>query len=134
MASVFFDTTHSDIIDEVMPDGRGRYGGRTLTEYQAEYRGEVIIISSDEAVERHKAKFMKPVRQVTKERFWDMLEVLPPCRWWRESAAESFFVSERITYDLVSWFVRLGDKYYELVASDKLNHHDVVALVLASED
>lgn len=47
--------------------------------------------------------------QITEERFWEMLEVLPPCRWDTTSVGgrrlEMFHVSERLTGNLVSWFV-----------------------------
>jgi len=131
---VFFDHATKMWLDAVMihDDGvmRGKYGGKTLEEYQFDHEGPVEVLDWEEATAIHRSKYLTPPKQVTQERFWEMLEVLPPCKWNHSKSAESFFVSERITLDLVSWFVRLGDEYWELIASDKLNHDDVVNLVL----
>lgn len=45
----------------------------------------------------------KPVKIDISE--WsDKLEVLPPCRWQMFGPYECFYVSERITGDIVSWY------------------------------
>lgn len=45
---------------------------------------------------------------ITRERFTEMLEVLPPSRWNRGDYVEFFHVCERLTDNLVSWFGRVG--------------------------
>ena len=55
------------------------------------------------------------IKVISEERFTDMLEVLPPCKWNTQNRIERFHVSERITGDLVSWFFRVGTQYYECV-------------------
>ena len=42
------------------------------------------------------------------EEFSDKLNVLPPCRWSNDGHREIFFVSEAITGNLYSFYVRLG--------------------------
>jgi hypothetical protein len=57
----------------------------------------------------------KPPREITAERFHDMLNVLPPCKWRGIGAAfESFHVSERLSGNVVSWFCRLSDRYFQV--------------------
>lgn len=118
----FFDRATVRIQDVVGPEGRGLYGGKTI----ADYGDSVVIMDLDEAESMVRAKYIEPPKRITKERFWWMLEVLPPCKWARRSGAEAFHISERIYADLVSWVVRVGDDYWELVDSDKLTFDEVV--------
>ena len=69
--------------------------------------------------------------EVTEQRFWEMLEVLPPCKWTRLRGSESFFVSEAETENLHTWLARIGDNYYELVAPSSLNHEEIMARIFA---
>ena len=66
---------------------------------------------------------------VTSERFHDMLEVLPPSRWYRGDFAEWFHVCEYLTDDLVSWFGRTGDLYWEFQDSARLTKEQVAHLL-----
>ena len=52
--------------------------------------------------------------KVTQERFWEMLEVLPPMEWIREEGSESFKVSELTDGSITACLVRIGKEYYEL--------------------
>lgn len=54
-----------------------------------------------------------PVKPITKDRFHEMLEILPPQRWYRGEQMEWFHMSERLSGDYVSWFARVGGNYYE---------------------
>ena len=138
----FFDPVNKRVWDYANPDAEGvyrsEYAGKTLAEY--EFEGDnLILLDIDTAIERHRAKYMEPPKRIGEARFTYLLEVLPPCRWRRGNFAESFFVSERITMDLVTWAVRLGDpkgspEYWELVESDRLTHEDIVRKVLACRE
>lgn len=57
-------------------------------------------------------------KPITKERYFEMLEVLPPSRWGSIGSWEVFHVCERITHNLVSWFAKRGDECYEFVDMD----------------
>lgn len=59
--------------------------------------------------------YMKPLTEITEERFYDMLNVLPPHNWSRGERFEFFTMSERLVGSLTSMFVRLGNSYYEKV-------------------
>jgi hypothetical protein len=56
-----------------------------------------------------------PAKEITEERFLDMLNCLPPSRWIRGADVETFHVCERLTENYVSWFIRIGDQYFECV-------------------
>ena len=61
------------------------------------------------------SKYVKTAPHVIdRDRFYYMLEVLPPCRWNRGAFIEFFHVSERLTENLVSWFARVDGRYYEM--------------------
>lgn len=74
-------------------------------------------------------KNTKPVTEVTQERFWEMLEVLPPCKWNRGGSEETFHVSERLWDNYVSWFTRIGERYFECTDTDTRRHVEIVARV-----
>jgi hypothetical protein len=67
-------------------------------------------------------------KEVDAERWWDMLEVLPPSRWTRAGGTESFHVCEYLSGNFVSWFVRIGERYFELQDVDTMKHGELVAL------
>ena len=69
-------------------------------------------------------------KQITEERFWYLLEVLPPCKWTRLHGSESFYVSEAETEDLHTWCLRIAGGYFELVAPKSLTHEQIIARVV----
>lgn len=72
----------------------------------------------------------EPARPVTRERFFDMLEVLPPGNWTRRMDSESFMVIECETANLYTWMVRVGAgdsaTYWEMIAPNDATHHDLL--------
>lgn len=118
--SVFFaPLERHQVIDVVAPDGLGLYGRQSLEQMQAKY-GQVEIISDDEATQRVEASRTTEPKEITKEDFWYLLEVLPPCKWKRLGSTEAFHVSERITESIVTWCVRIGERYFSLDDTDRL--------------
>jgi hypothetical protein len=74
----------------------------------------------------------KPAREITQERFWDMLECLPPCKWTgMGTRQESFHVSEHLSGDIVSWFVQLDGRYFQIDDRYTLTHREVIAMAAA---
>ena len=51
------------------------------------------------------------VVQITRERYWDMLEVLPPQNWTRTATMEHFRMCEYNTGSLTEQFAQRGDVY-----------------------
>ena len=92
----------------------------TLAEYEAE-KGYKFKVLSNEELDALDAEFndklkTKPKR-ITEERYWEMLEVLPPCRWHSVGGFEVFHVSEGLRGDLVSWFAQSKGKWFEFTES-----------------
>jgi len=74
----------------------------------------------------------KPPQEITRERFWDMLEVLPPCKWQGMGQRfESFHVSERLSGDVVSWFCRVGERYFQVDQESTLPRGELERMVSA---
>jgi hypothetical protein len=71
----------------------------------------------------------EPAHQITRERFWDMLEVLPPEKWERRDGTESFMISEAQTNDLHSFYARVRETYWEMILPRNSSHADVMDCV-----
>ena len=111
---VLYDPAAGHVTDVIQPDGLTTvYSKKSVADTMAEdpqlvrmSLAQATGLCEDFARKRYCAGQAK---QVTKERYWDMLEVLPPCRWERRHTAgrtlEMFHVSERISSDLVDWFI-----------------------------
>ncbi len=125
---VFFSPSakYCSAIDVVNPaTGRGVYSGKTLEEFVFEY-GDVSIVDDEVAVQHDRNRHITEPVEITEERFMEMLEVLPPAKWRRSKSAESFHISERITHDIVDWFVRIEDRFYNFADTNKLSAEDVI--------
>lgn len=105
-----------------------------IAELQAEGRANVRALTWDEYTaidaEENKIRYNLNVPSVIdKERFWELLEVLPPCRWERNSDFEAFYVSECITADLYTFCVRLysgeSAKYFEVVCERTISYSEL---------
>jgi hypothetical protein len=67
--------------------------------------------------------------EVSEAFYWEMLEVLPPCKWTRGADYETFYISEPLTGVLHEWIARIGKKYYALIAPRSSNHEQIINLI-----
>ena len=99
--------------------------GETLESY-LERRDGLAVYSDEELSVILKAHFDSIVtlpQEITQERFDEMLEILPPCRWQKYGNFSAFHISERLTSNLVSWFIQYPDgKSFEFVDYDNLSN------------
>jgi hypothetical protein len=52
-------------------------------------------------------------REITKELYWYFLEILPPVRWTGiDASVESFYMSEALSGNVRSKYIREGDRYF----------------------
>jgi hypothetical protein len=87
----------------------------TWLEYIAERGDNFERISEaqlDKLMQAHFDSLKSPPQAISKERFWELLECLPPSRWQNISGAEVFHVSERLSGNLVQWCARIGANHY----------------------
>lgn len=113
------------------------WGCETLPELVALGRvsPEAQILPQDEALALSDAadrqRLCKGPQPIDAERFDELLNVLPPQRWVRGVAAESFRISEAITGDLYTFCVRLDDRYFSITESGSTTHDELVRICSA---
>ena len=116
------------ILSTLLPNGTVGYsGGQTIAEYELERGFTAQILTSDELdvlIAAHEDTLKCAPVKISKARYWEMLEILPPCRWTMAGMWEIFHISERLTGNLVSWFahgrLRGQDFYFEFTDCDDL--------------
>jgi hypothetical protein len=133
MSKVFFQPGNKVVDNVVVFDGVsfGQYSGQTFEQLAAEYPGLEIGDSATVWAAYYKGLIFPPTR-ITQQRFFDMLEVLPPEGWHREGGSESFKMSEYEAGNITTIFVRIGTEYYELQDQATLTHLQIVQKVTAS--
>lgn len=78
--------------------------------------------------ELRKNRGTKP-KEVSEERYWYLLEVLPPCKF----DGKSFYISEADTEDLHTWCAEVEGKYFELVASKFKSNAEIYKIIRESQ-
>ena len=102
--------------DILTSSGRVAYTDRWIGEYLIENPSSRIVTESEMAViyEKYIRGMVTQPRKITKTRYVEMLNILPPARYGITRGIEHFHCPERITGPLVSWFARIGwDEFYE---------------------
>lgn len=116
IARVVYIPSRRAVHDYIAPNGVTFYGRKTLAEIQFEEATDAVIVTADEGYRLMNEAFRTPVSLITAERFDEMLNILPPCRWSSVGRFEHFHVSERITGNIVSWFIRFrgdaGERFF----------------------
>lgn len=107
----------------------GVYGKKTLEQVRQERGADVQVLTDDECAKAIRESAMTDPVEITAERFDELLNVLPPCRWVRGCDSETFFVSEAEVADIHLWCARVGQKHYTLSQSRTMTHDQIVALV-----
>lgn len=71
------------------------------------------IMTFDEYLKRQREKMISgPVTEITEERFYEMLDVLPPMKWCTIDGVEMFCMLEMYTGTYTNQYAKIGDKYY----------------------
>lgn len=98
-------------IDFARPDGRSEVTGETLEQIRKRYPAAELVEADPWYIAKEKALCTEPA-PVTFEKWWEMLEVLPPQNWQRGKNCESFEMSEHTSGRITEVYVRLGRHYY----------------------
>lgn len=104
--------------------------GKTLEQYQEEDPAVELMDYSELEALAESRMTTDPV-EITKEQFWDRLEVLPPCSWVRNGHDESFYMSEFLCGRVTEHLVRIGDRYFSFSSPVMSSHFDRTAKVFA---
>ncbi len=99
-------------IDEMLPDGRTRIERETIEQVRLRYPGAEVADFKTWLAAKEKALCTEP-EEISRDKWWEMLEVLPPQRWQRGHDCESFELMEHTSGRVTAIYVRIGEKYYE---------------------
>lgn len=124
-------TTVIDAAIYTKGEWRGFWGQHTLAEIAARHPAVQLLDGPalDAAISDALAKRfdVAPV-EITRDRFHDMLDILPPQRWTRSGGRECFHMLEATSHDYHFWFIRLGSRYFELVKPRSMDPARVCAI------
>lgn len=127
----FYVPGSTSIYDTINEEGLSSVYSKTI-EAIRETNPDIEIWDLDEAVEWIQkvsyAKYITPPVEITKKRWWEMLEVMPPMRWRGGDSTESFMICEATTLDLHSTFCRIGERYFEMTNQRSLSHDEIVLI------
>ena len=91
----------------------------------------LIILPVVDAWQRHENSFKSELVEITRDRFHEMLNILPPVAWnYNDPSFESFKMSERTTGSITTIFVRIHDRYFAFSDTCTPPHRVCVARVL----
>lgn len=69
----------------------------------------------------------RSIRRIDRQRFHDMLNMLPPVSWVRiGNHAESFKISEHVCGGIARMFCRIGLDHFELTGDTRSSHHALI--------
>jgi hypothetical protein len=103
----------SHITHETLEEIRRRYPDAQYMEFET---------ASQAQEDRHK----RPVIEITKEKYWEMLEVLPPMGWVQRGGCESFKMSEMHSGIITDIYAKIGDRYFSLRDSQFTKHDEII--------
>lgn len=111
-----------------LQDGVYYCGNRTLEELRIT-EPEMQLISEAEYFEKVYALVKTNVSEITKERYFDMLEILPPVAWGSSGGVESFKMSERLIGNITDIYAKkrigLTDRYFTFIDKITLPHTEI---------
>lgn len=65
------------------------------------------------------------VMEINQDRFWDLLEALPPEQWIFEKHKESFRFMERYSFTISIFCFRLQNRYFKLMVDHGTHHAEL---------
>ena len=106
----------------------GSVGGESLEAIAKRYPGAELG-ERDTVVAETERRLISEPHEITRERFIEALEVLPPYDWQRLVYSESFKWVERFSGRITSVFVRIQDQYFEFKDRDCITHEEALEKV-----
>lgn len=113
---------------------RSAYGNETIDELRSSghVSPEAVVLPFEEAYTLQegadRARYCTGPQRIDRNRWDELLNVLPPCHWIRSEACESFHISEALTGNLYTHCVRVGDAYFTLIEDRGTSHSDLVRM------
>ena len=125
MSNAIFSHTSGRLHTALTAEGVCMFSGKTF-EQMRQQSGEVLelmpfmqALELTEAASR--ARYCQGPERISQERYEEMLNVLPPENWQRGVGFSCFRLSERLSGAIASFFVRIGDSYYQINEDEDAN-------------
>lgn len=99
----------------------------------AEYGPDLVVLDLKEAAKREDDAHRTEPAEISAERFQEMLGILPPVGWRITGNGESFKISEPLTGNIHSIFVKLNERHFTFDDCITLKHDEICAKVFHSE-
>lgn len=131
---VFYVPGRQGIIDyAIQRDGvmLSQFGNKSLAELGLQYPG-ITVGDFDTVFAAQQNALKSAPALITRDRFMDMLEVLPPEGWARREGSESFKLCEYQSGNITSIFARIGKHYYEFMDDASLSHESILEKIAAA--
>jgi len=129
-----------DSFENLKDETKVAYVEETKKEYQ-EKHPKLELISFGKALELSQKADRKKykagiVKEITEERFDEMLNVLPPDNWINYSTNESFRISEDLTGELSNFYIRVFDgefpkhkeRFFTVVMPKFTKHNQLISI------
>lgn len=104
---------------------RGLYSGETLEEIGRRYANPRLT-TFDEFTEAHDAAYRSEPKEITEDRFYEMLNVLPPLGYAHSNGAESFKMCEMLSGAMTDVFARVGNRFWSFVDKRSIPHDEII--------
>lgn len=101
-----------------------KYGEQTLEELQSVYQ-DIKLVSYEE----YQDIFKTPVKEINKDRFNDMFEVLPPLGLVCQKKSMTFKLMEMYSDNITYIFAEISGRYFEFRDRLTLTHDNIIAKV-----
>ncbi len=112
----------------ILQDGVYYCGNKTLEELRAT-DPEIQLITESEYFDKMYELVKTNVSEITAERYFDMLEILPPVAWSSSGGVESFKMSERLIGNITDIYAKkrigLTDRYFTFIDKITLPHTEI---------
>ncbi len=123
----FYTPKENRIIDTCTdePTPRGYYSRQTLEEIRADYPDAVYMLF-DEAIKTMYNAHKTNVEEITEEKYFYALEVLPPAGWINGDDCETFKMSEHICGNITDIYARIGQRYFTYCDDIRTPHAEII--------
>lgn len=119
-----------NIIDSAFKNEAGEYVSHVHRKNLMQMRDEhpdVVLGVLDEWIAEEEKRLIGTPEEITEERWWEALEVLPPESWQNSGGGESFVMMEYYSGRITSIYVRIGKRYCTWHDVANLPHLDRLA-------
>ena len=129
MTTAVFSHTTGRLHTALTAEGVCMFSGKTVEEIQQDSGEALEVMPFMQALElanaASRARYCRGPERISQERYEDMLNVLPPENWQRGVGYSCFRLSERLDGAIASFFVRIGDSYYQINEDEDANPGDL---------